>query len=163
MRSVITLTFTSSTATSCHCGRHSGPRLEKMKSWSPVSLAGKIAMKNNFRQQEIDERILSTIELSAAEIGATIREALEEARDIFKRLPAEHAGKLFVTKAGGVVTDVERIFDGTDAACPIETRRGGNWPSSPGIDHALIERIIEAFGVEGSNPDGFDPGIRNNS
>ena len=135
----------------------------KDESWSPVSLAGKIAMKNNFRQQEIDERILSTIELSAAEIGATIREALEDARDIFKRLPAEHAGKLFVTKAGGVVTDVERIFDGTDAACPIETRRGGNWPSSPGIDHALIERIIEAFGVEGSNPDGFDPGIRSDS
>jgi hypothetical protein len=132
----------------------------KDEAWSPVSLINKIAMKNNFRQQEIDEKILSTIELSAAEVGTTIRGALEEAREIFKRLPAKHAGMLFVNESGAVVTAIEKILDGTDGTRPIETRRGGNWPSSPGIDHALIERIIETFGVEGSNPDGMDPGTK---
>jgi hypothetical protein len=133
----------------------------KDESWSPVSLADKIAMKNNFKQADIDREILSTVDLSAAEIGLTVREALEEAREIFKRLPLGQAGMLFVNQKGAVVADAGAIVAGADGTCPIEVRRGGNWPSGPGIDHALLERIIEAFGIEGSNPtDGFDPGVR---
>jgi hypothetical protein len=33
---------------------------------------------------------------------------------------------------------------------PIRARRGATWPSSPGIDHLLIEGLIERFGGDGA-------------
>lgn len=72
----------------------------KDPSWSPGSLTEKIAMTNAFRQEDIDDEILSTMPLSAGEIGATIRNALEEAREIFERLPDTTAGQLFIDADG---------------------------------------------------------------
>jgi hypothetical protein len=130
----------------------------KDESWSPVSLAEKIAMTNSFRQTDIDESILSTIDLSAAEIGSTVRAAIEEAQDVFAKLPDEAAGKLFVDASGGIVTDVDEILKGLNGVMAIEATRGGAWPSGPDIDQALIERVISAFGWEGGNPvAGHDP------
>jgi hypothetical protein len=130
----------------------------KDESWSPASLAEKISMKNNFHQGEIDEEIVSTIEISSAEVGRTIREAIEQARTIFERLPTRDTGKLFVDKAGGLVTDVEAILTGGSDIEAIEATKNGTWPSGPSIDHALIERVVEAFGWDGCNTlAGHDP------
>jgi hypothetical protein len=55
--------------------------------WSPSSLLEKIAKTNGFRQAEVDEAIVFTAGLSAAEIGGGVRKAIEQARDIYDRLP----------------------------------------------------------------------------
>jgi hypothetical protein len=130
----------------------------KDESWSPASLAEKIAMKNNFHQKEIDREIVSTVEMSAAEIGRTVREAIEEARTVFQALPMDAAGKLFVDKTGGLVTDVAAILAGGEDIQAIEATEGGTWPSGAAIDHALIERVVEAFGWDGCDATaGHDP------
>ncbi len=133
----------------------------KDESWSPVSLAEKIAMKNGFRQEDIDEGIMSTVELSAAEIGTTIRSAVEEALVLFQALPDDTAGMLFVNPAGGLVTDLDVIVAGAADTRAIQAARGGSWPSGADVDRLLIERVIEAYGWEGSDPrTGHDPGTK---
>jgi hypothetical protein len=131
----------------------------KDEAWSPMSLAEKIAMTNGFRQADIDREILSTIELSAAEVGVTVRSAIEEALDTFPLLPDESAGMLFVNSAGGLVTDLSAISSGMAEIRAIPAERGGAWPSGGDIDRLLIDRVVEAYGWEGSNPpNGHDPG-----
>jgi hypothetical protein len=131
----------------------------KDEAWSPTSLAGKIAKTNGFRQADIDERIVSTIELFAAEIGATVRYAIEEALDTFPLLPDESAGMLFVNSAGGLVTDLNVISSGMAEIRAIPAERGGAWPSGGDIDRLLIHRVVAAYGWEGSYPQhGHDPG-----
>jgi hypothetical protein len=103
----------------------------KDESWSPASLAEKIALKNNFHQPEIDREIISTIEISAAEIGRTVREAIGQARTVFQRLPMHDAGKLFVDKTGGLVTDVEAILAGGEDIQAIEATEGGHGHPAP--------------------------------
>ncbi len=130
----------------------------KDESWSPASLAEKIAMTNNFRQPDVDEAIISTIDVSAADVGATVRAGLEEARAVFQRLPDRHAGKLFLDDAGGLIVDVDRIVAGGADIRAVEATRGGSWPSGPEIDHVLVERVIEAFGWDGRDAtEGQDP------
>ena len=119
----------------------------KDEAWSPASLIEKIAATSAFRQADFDAGILSTRPLVAADAMRTIRDAIEEARDIFKRLPPEHAGKLFVDENGGIVSDVDSILAGKVRL--LETEIGGSWPSSREIDHALIESVVETFGWEG--------------
>lgn len=84
----------------------------KNESWSPASLAEKIAMTNNCRQPDVDEGIISTIDVSAAEVGATVRAGLDEARAVFQRLPDRHAGTLFLDESGGLILDVDWIVAG---------------------------------------------------
>jgi len=132
----------------------------KDESWSPHSLAEKIAMKSGFRQQDFDEEIVSTIDLSAALVGTTIREALEEADRVFQQLPKETAGKLFVTRNGGVISDRSMILANRPNLRLLAAAKGGAWPSGPDIDHALVQRVIDAFGWEGRNPrPGHDPAL----
>lgn len=120
----------------------------KDESWSPGSLAERIARTNAWRQADVDADILSLMPLSAAEIGATVREAIDEARDLFDKLPADKAGQLFLDGTGNVLKDATMILAGQ--GIPLAVRNGGNWPSSPEIDHALILSMIDEFGPEGS-------------
>lgn len=120
----------------------------KDQSWSPVSLGEKIAMTNGFRQEDIDDGILSLVPLSAGKISMTIREAIEEAREIFKRLPEATAGHLFTDKDGNPVNNVDAILAGD--ATTLSVARNGSWPSTPDVDHLLIQRIVDEFGWEGS-------------
>ena len=130
----------------------------KDESWSPASLVEKIAMTNNFRQPDVDEGIISTIDVSAAEVGATVRAGLDEARAVFQRLPDRHAGKLFLDESGGLIVDVDRIVAGGADIRAVEAERGGSWPSGPDIDHVLVQRVIEAFGWDGRDAtEGHDP------
>lgn len=132
----------------------------KDESWSPESLAEKIARTNGFRQEEVDEGVLATIELSASDIGSTVREAIEEAREVFRSLPDEHAGKLFVGENGELVTDIAAISHGASGIRPLEATQGGTWPSESDIDSALIRRVVDAYGWEGSAPDAeYDPSV----
>ena len=85
-----------------------------------------------------------------------MRGAIDEARETIGRLPAEHAGKLFVDEHGGVVNDIDRILSGRVKI--VEAAHGGAWPCSPDADSALIERMIDAFGWEGSRGEpSYDP------
>ena len=72
----------------------------KDESWSPMSLVEKIAATSGFRQADFDADLSSTVPLKAAEVLKTLREAIEQAREVFRRLPAESAGKLFVDDKG---------------------------------------------------------------
>jgi hypothetical protein len=121
----------------------------KDESWSPASLAEKIAMTNNFRQIEIDEEVVSTIGISASEVGQTIRAAVEEARAIFDKLPDHAAGRLFVDADGRIVQDLSKILSLQGDIRSIDASRTGTWPSSTSIDHALIDRIVSGFGEDG--------------
>jgi hypothetical protein len=132
----------------------------KDETWSPLSLTEKIAMKSAFRQQDFDDEIVATIDLSAELIGRTIREALEEADKVFQQLPKQTAGKFFVVPDGSVLTDVTTIRANPPGMRLLCAAKGGAWPSGPGIDHALLLRVIEAFGWEGRGTRiGNDPSI----
>lgn len=48
---------------------------------------------------------------------------------------------------GTLVSDVDRILSG--GARTPQAARGGAWPSSPGIDAAVIAGILDAFGANG--------------
>lgn len=121
----------------------------KDESWTPVKLLEKIAATNQFRQADLDEEVTSTVDLTMGEIGARIRDAIEEAREIFKHLPGQTAGCLFVDTNGRPVKDIARILaKGTDVTT-IEVAAGGIWPSGPDIDATLIESLIETYGWDG--------------
>lgn len=120
----------------------------KDENWSPLSLAEQIARKNNFHQEDLDEAIDSLIDLSMAEIGATIKEAIEEAREVFQILPDETAGCLLVDGSGRLVEDFQRL--GQPDVQLLRPKRGGTWPSGPDIDHTLIEGLVERFGRDGA-------------
>lgn len=124
----------------------------KTESWTPVKLLEKIAATNQFRQAEMDMRVISTTELSVGEIGSRIREAVEEARAVFGRLPGRTAGRLFVDGSGQPVSDVDRILSGEAGVSSLDALIGGAWPSGPDIDAALIESLVLRFGWEG-DPD----------
>jgi hypothetical protein len=121
----------------------------KDESWTPTKLLEKIAATNQFRQADLATQVASLVDLSAGEIGRAVREAVEEARSVFERLDPETAGHLFVDARGELVNDVDRIVAG-DAISLLTVERGGAWPSGPDINAALIDRVVNAFGWEGS-------------
>jgi hypothetical protein len=125
--------------------------------WSPLSLVEKIAATSGFKQADVDGT-LSTIELKIGPILGTVRAAIEEAREVFPRLPLELAGKLFVDDDGGIVSDVDRIISGNVKA--VDAVKGGAWPSSIDIDHAIIDRLIDVFGRDGIKEPSYDPFTR---
>lgn len=117
----------------------------KDSQWSPLSLAEKIARTNQFAQAEIDEEVWSLVDLSAPSIGVTIRNAVEEARQAFERLPPETAGCLFVDEHGDPARSVDEVLSSDSPYRPIAPQHGGTWPSGPDIDRAMITRIIERW------------------
>ena len=130
----------------------------KDESWSPRSLAEKIAMKGAFCQEEFDEEFGSESEMSATLIGTTIRDALNEADSVFQHLPNQTVGKLFVTADGGLINDIGTLKAKPQGMRALAATKGGTWPSGPGIDHALIQRVISAYGCEsGKKRPGYDP------
>lgn len=114
----------------------------KDESWTPQSLLERIAFHNGFRQADIDAEIEPAGSFSAAEIGQTIRAAIDEARAIFDRLPPQSVGHLFVDAAGRPLADAARIAE--DGVQLLAATPGGTLPSNPAIDHALISGIVAA-------------------
>lgn len=123
----------------------------KDESWSPASLLEKVARTNGFRQADLEGGVVSIIPLNAAEIGGIVRDALEEAREAHELLPATLAGRMFVDERGEPVNDLKRITSGHGVA-NIDAARGGAWPSGLDIDHAMIERVIAAYGGGAATP-----------
>lgn len=118
--------------------------------WTPIKLLEKIAATNQFRQIELDERVVSTADLSTGEIGTTVRRALEQARQIFTRLPGQSAGRLFVDEEGQLVNDVERILASGESVTSLDAATGGAWPSGPDIASFLIEDLVLKFRQDGT-------------
>jgi hypothetical protein len=54
--------------------------------------------------------------LVSVEVLKTVREAVEQAQEVFRCLAPEHAGKLFVDDKGGVVNDLDRTLAGEATA-----------------------------------------------
>ena len=125
----------------------------KDEAWSPVSIAERIAASNTFRQSDIDTEIISTIPISASVLAQTVRAAIDDARSLYKTLPPDTAGRLFIDDHHIPVIDAKRFITPEDANHPqistIEARRGGAWPSNPTIDKLMIERLITNFGYDG--------------
>ena len=120
----------------------------KDENWSPVSLVEQIARKNNFHQTDLDEALVTLIPLSATEIGAKIRKALDDARESFTKWPDDTAGSLLVDDQGRALGDPSAA--GRPGTHLIRPKRGGTWPSGPDIDHALIDGLVRRFGRDGS-------------
>ncbi|HIJ62246.1 MAG TPA: hypothetical protein HPQ04_06085 [Rhodospirillaceae bacterium] len=120
----------------------------KDEKWSPLSLVEQISKRSNLRQEDIDDVIASLVQLSAPEIGRIIFQALEEARDVFAKLPDDTAGTLSLDVDGRLISPL--AADDKGHARIIRPRRGGSWPSGPNIDHMLIEGLIDRFGHDGA-------------
>jgi len=120
----------------------------KDSNWSPLSLAEQIIRKNDFHQRDFDDSVLSVVPLSASDIGATIREAIEEARGVFRHLPGATAGSLLVDGFGRPIT--APALAERDGIRSLQAERGGGWPSGPAIDHLLIDGLIDRFGRDGA-------------
>ena len=97
------------------------------------------------------------IKLSAREIGATVHDAIEQARNVFPGLPGQTAGSLLVDSHGLPIRE-PTLAEG-DGTRPLHATRGGAWPSGPSIDHVLIEGLIERFGRDGAKLIDADGGI----
>lgn len=123
----------------------------KDASWSPLSLLERLSRANQFTQVELDEEVISTVALDASSIGSIVREALDEAREVFSSLDPETAGSIFHDGKGNLIDEIERIASGTDTVV-TNVAMGGAWPSGPDIDRAMILRVVESFGWEGSTP-----------
>jgi hypothetical protein len=118
---------------------------------NPVRIVEELVRKNNFRQEEIDSKIVSAIDIDAAEMGRVLAEALREVAEVAKSFPARCAGNLFVNKDGNLVNDLTLIRAGLDtgmvlAVGPIPN---GSLPSNPEIDRQIVERLIEEYGYKG--------------
>jgi len=127
--------------------------------WNPSSLIERISRNNQWKQEDLDQDVALTTELSAVDVARTIHDAVEEARVIFARLPPEMAGRLFVDPHGGIINDVDRILEMRDVTS-VETAKGGTWPSNPDIDAAMIRNIIEAYGDDKISEPSYDPSMR---
>jgi hypothetical protein len=120
--------------------------------FNPLSLVERLARHNHFPLVEIEDAVDNLMPVDAIDVSRIVREALDEARDIIPRLPMMLAGNLFVDELGIVATDIDHVLSGlTDsrlrAVGPVQE---GSWPSGPEIDRAILERIIDELGLDGS-------------
>ncbi|BCB21992.1 hypothetical protein [Bosea sp. ANAM02] len=128
----------------------------KDASQTPNKILERIARTNQFTQVEFDNQIDSLCDLSAGEVGAAVRDAIDTARDVFPLLPQASAGQLFIGPEGEIPMTVEETLSGR--FIPTAPADGGAWPSGPAIDAALLQRLIDEFGENGSRLTGTDPG-----
>jgi hypothetical protein len=124
----------------------------KNEQFSPTSIVEELRRKNSFSQARIDEEIESLVDIDAGEMGRTITTALNEAEEIALTLPAHLAGNLFLDHDDQLVNDpaavVLGLSDGSvKAVGPVPN---GAIPSSPSIDRALVDRLVEEYGYKGS-------------
>jgi hypothetical protein len=120
--------------------------------FNPASLIERLARNNTFSQAQFDE-VDSLIPIDGGDVARKVSEALQEARGIVRELPMEQIGHLFVRENGEVITDLAEIkrLHQADQLHLLKASGGGTWPSAPGLDSAILESIVEEYGLEGSN------------
>lgn len=124
----------------------------KDPSWNPSSMAQRLLRFSSFSQADLNSDVASILPLDLGKMIADIRNEIEALDDAFNTLPALTAGNLFVGVDSQIVNALEDVVSGlrTGEVRPIGPVPGGGLPTNPDIDHALIERIIDEYGFEGS-------------
>lgn len=129
----------------------------KDATWSPESIIERISMNKGMTQAEFDAEVLSiSDDISARDVGTSLLDALDRAREVFKTLPPSSVASLLVHSATG-----DPIRDPADASAAdvvwLSPKPGGAWRSDPDIDAALVQRLLDAFGPNGSRLTGDPP------
>ena len=129
----------------------------KDATWSPESILERISMNKGMTQTEFDAEVLCVSDaISAKVVGTALLGALDCARDTFETLPPASVGSLLVDRTTG-----EPIRDPANASAAhvvwLSPKPGGVWPSKPDIDAPVVQRLLEAFGPNGSRLTGDRP------
>lgn len=124
----------------------------KNEQFSPSRIIEELRRKNSFTQARVDEEIETMVDIDAADVGSALTAAFAQAELMFRSLPPKLTGNLFLDRNDQLVNDIDAVMRGLDtgevrAIGPIPN---GAVPTNPGIDHALIEKLIEEFGYRGS-------------
>jgi hypothetical protein len=123
----------------------------KDAAFNPASLIERLARNNTFSQAQFEE-VDSLIPIDGGEVSRKVSDALQEARGVVRELPMEQMGQLFVRQTGELITDlaeIKRLHEGGKLYL-LKAAGGGTWPSTPGLDSAILESIVDEYGFEGS-------------
>lgn len=102
---------------------------------SPEGIVAEIRRNARYRQDDYD-RVLTETPVDAASVARALREALAEADEFCRAMPAGPEGLLFLQDGSPVQPDPTRL----DAYLPHGGEQRGHWPSSPEITAAMLER-----------------------
>jgi hypothetical protein len=124
----------------------------KNEQFSPIRIIDELRRKNSFTQARVDEEIETMIDINAAEMGRGLTEALNKAEEIFHTLPPKLVGNLFLDRNDQLVNELDAVMGGlkNGSVRPVGPVPNGAVPTNPGIDQALVEKLIEEFGYKGS-------------
>jgi hypothetical protein len=124
----------------------------KNEQFSPSRIIEELRRKNSFTQARVDEEIETMLDIDAAEMGRALTDAFTHAEEVFCVLPPKLAGNLFLDQNDQLVNDLDAVMNGleTGSVRAVGPIPNGAVPTNPGIDHALIEKLIEEFGYRGS-------------
>jgi hypothetical protein len=110
--------------------------VEKSPGFTPEGLIAEIRRNMHFPAEEW--RALRSAEpLDPKEIHANLRAALDRAEAFVVRMPTDRVGLLFLRSGEVVESDPERLPEYQTHA----GQRRGQWPSSPEIAAAMLERV----------------------
>ena len=109
--------------------------VEKSPGFTPEGLIAEIRRNSNYPAAEWRE--LSSVEpIDPQDITSRLRRALDEAETFVNRMPTAKAGLLFLKDRQAVQPDPDRLDEYQTHA----GQRRGQWPSSPEITAAMLER-----------------------
>lgn len=111
--------------------------VEKSPGFTPEGLLAEVRRNSHYpREQWI--RLDTAAPVDPAAVSQRLREILDEAEAFVAHMPTARAGLLFLEKGKVVQPDPVRLGDYQTHA----GRRRGQWPSSPEIATAMLERYI---------------------
>jgi hypothetical protein len=109
--------------------------VEKSPGFTPEGLVNEIRRLARYTEADF-RRVASDPPVDAAATLTRLRQVLEEAEAFFARIPTDKTGLLFLENGKPVLPDPDRLQDyDTHAGA-----RRGQWPSSPEITSAMLER-----------------------
>jgi hypothetical protein len=109
--------------------------VEKSPGFTPEGLIAEIRRNSNYPAAEW-RALQSTEPLDPKDITARLRAALDEAEAFIARMPTDKIGLLFLQAGEVVQPDPDRL----DTYQTHGGQRRGQWPSSPDITRAMLDR-----------------------
>jgi hypothetical protein len=111
---------------------------DKSPGWTPEGMIEEIRF-TSLRYHRDDFALIDTAEpVDADQFAKGLRAALADAETFVSRMPTDKAGLLFLEDGKPVQPDPARLGDYVEH----RAQRRGQWPSSPEINHAMIERYL---------------------
>jgi hypothetical protein len=112
--------------------------VDKSPGFTPEGLIAEIRRNSNYPAAEW-QSLQSAEPLDPKDITARLRTALDEAEAFVRRMPTDKLGLLFL-KAGEILQPGPERLDRYQAHAG---RRRGQWPDSPEIRAAMLERYVK--------------------